>query len=108
MPISYYIICLVSNVMLMSLYAVQVYSPHQTCIVNGKNITQHFDLAFRLGFAILFADFFNLNVISLFSNNSDDSARYSSGFSQKSSASVTKSVAFDWLIKVLTLLISGL
>ena len=58
MPISYYVICLVSNVMLMSLYAVQVYSPHQTCIVNGKNITHHYDLAFRLGFAILFADFF--------------------------------------------------
>ena len=83
MPISYYVICLVSNVMLMSLYAVQVYSPHQTCIVNGKNITHHYDLAFRLGFAILFADFFNLNVLSLFSTDSGDRTRHSSGFNRK-------------------------
>ena len=75
LPGSFYVICLVCNVMLIALYAVQVYSPHQTCIVNGKNITQHFDLAFRLGFGIAIADFFNLNIFSLFASDPNEDSR---------------------------------
>ena len=108
LPISFYVTCLVCNVMLIALYAVQVYSPHQTCIVNGKNITHHFDLAFRLGFAILIADFFNLNVVSLLTPSADQDLGHSSSFNERQTVAITRSVVLDWLIKGLTLVVSGL
>ena len=105
---SFYVICLVCNVMLIALYAVQVYSPHQTCIVNGKNITQHFDLAFRLGFGIVIADFFNLNIFSLFTSNQNEESHESYGFKKKRNSTIGINVSLDWLIKGLTLAISCL
>ena len=66
LPVSFYLACLLSNVMFISLYAIQVYSQHSTCIVNGNDVTVKFDLAFKLGLAIVFIDFINLNVLSFF------------------------------------------
>ena len=66
LPVSFYLACLLSNVMFISLYAIQVYSQHSTCIVNGNDVTVKFELAFKLGLAIVFIDFINLNVLSFF------------------------------------------
>ena len=67
LPVSFYLACLLSNVMFISLYAIQVYSQHSTCIVNGDDVTVKFELAFKLGLAIVFIDFLNLNVLSFLS-----------------------------------------
>ena len=108
LPISFYLVCLVSNVMLIALYAVQVYTPHQTCIVNDVNITHHYDLAFRLGFAILIVDFINTNVVSLYASSTDETPIHSSKQNKgQTIIASTKNVVLDWLIKGLTLLISG-
>ena len=106
MPISFYLGCLVSNVILIALYTVQVLTPHQTCIVNGVEITHQYDLAFRLGFAILIADFLSTNVVSIYVSSSTDSTPIHSS-KQNGGQSIIANFAFDWLIKGLTLLISG-
>ena len=105
MPISFYLVCLVSNVILIALYTVQVLTPHQTCIVNGVEITNNYDLAFRLGFAILIADFISTNMVSLYVSSTDETPIHSS--KQNGGQSIKANFALDWLIKGLTLLISG-
>ena len=105
MPISFYVVCLVSNVILIALYAVQVSTPHQTCIVNGVEITHQYDLAFRLGLTILIADFFSTNVASLYVSSNYETPIHSS--KQNGGQSIIANFALDWLIKGLTLLISG-
>ena len=105
MPISFYLVCLVSNVILIALYTVQVLTPHQTCIVNGVEITHQYDLAFRLGFAILIADFLSTNVVSLYVSFTDETPIH--GSKQNGRQSIIANFSLDWPIKGLTLLISG-
>ena len=44
------------NVVLVALYAAQVYTPHTDCIVNDTNVTRQFDLAFRIGLVASFSE----------------------------------------------------
>ena len=56
----FHITALICNVVLVALYASQVYGLHTECIVNDTNITQRFDIAFRLGFVAMFSEFLSL------------------------------------------------
>ena len=107
-PLSFYMACLISNVLLIILYAVQMYYPHKSCIVNGNDITEKFDLAFMLGFAIHIADFFNLNIVSLTIPNNGKDQVSNSGFNEDQKRSIMTSVVLDWFIKVLTVIVSCL
>ena len=108
LPVSFYTVCLISNVILIILYAVQMYNTHISCIVNGSDITENFDLAFRLGFAILIADFFNLNIVSLTMPQNGKDQISISGFNEDQKRSLLTSVVLDWFIKVLTVIVSCL
>ena len=66
----FHIATLVCNVCLVALYTTQVYTPHTECLVNDQNITQRFDLAFRLGLVAMFSEFLSLmGVLMLPINN---------------------------------------
>ena len=54
---------LVCNVALVTLYALQVYSPHTDCLVNGQNVTLHLELAFRLGLSSMVVEFLTLTCV---------------------------------------------
>ena len=55
------------NITLLSLYAVQVFTPHHECLTRGgRNITDNFELAFLLGFIILAADFINSSFMTIY------------------------------------------
>ena len=48
-----YIITLFWNVILLSLYTVMVFAVHTPCLTNtGHNITDSFEIAFQIGFAL--------------------------------------------------------
>ena len=108
LPVSFYTACLISNVLLIILYTVQMYKSHKSCIVDGNDITENFDLAFRLGFAILIADFFNLNIVSLTIPQNGKDQFSNSGFNEDQKRSLLTSVVLDWFIKVLTVIVSCL
>ena len=105
LPVSFYLTCLLSNVMFISVYAVQVYSPHPTCIVRGIDVTTKFDLAFKLGLAIVFIDFLNLNVLSFLTVKERCSS--CTPLKERYEPGVDKTLAFDLFIKGLTLLLTG-
>ena len=56
---------LVLNVTLVALYASQVYAPHSECIIEDKNITFQYELAFRLGLIAFVGEFMLLMLIHI-------------------------------------------
>ena len=88
----FHIATLVCNVCLVALYTTQVYTPHTECLVNDQNITQRFDLAFRLGLVAMFSEFLSLmGVLMLPINNTqkEEQPRFM----------LSKSLWCDWIIK---------
>ena len=63
----YYFTKLFYNLILLALYIVQVFTPHQECLsLSGHNITDNFYHAFLLGFIVLAIDFFNSSFLSIY------------------------------------------
>ena len=88
----FHIATLVCNVCLVALYTTQVYTPHTECLVNDQNITQRFDLAFRLGLVAMFSEFLSLmGVLMLPINNTQKE--------EQPRLMLSKSLWCDWIIK---------
>ena len=65
--LAYFSCYLVCNVLLLGLYANQVFSEHNTCMTkSGIDVTKSFEFAFSLGFTVLAIDGFNTNVLNIF------------------------------------------
>ena len=60
---------MIGNMALITLYAVQVFSPHKTCLVDDVNITHSVIVAFVMGFAIVISDFINSSILVLLGRN---------------------------------------
>ena len=59
-----YFVTMFWNVSLLSLYSVQVFTEHQPCLSpSSHDITETFELAFQLGFALRLLDFVNSEVL---------------------------------------------
>ena len=65
--LTYFSCYLTCNVLLLALYAIQVFSEHSQCKTqSGADVTKSFEFAFNLGFTILAIDGFNTNVLNIF------------------------------------------
>ena len=65
--LTYFSCYLTCNVLLLALYAIQVFSEHSQCKTqSGADVTKSFEFAFNLGFTILAFDGFNTNVLNIF------------------------------------------
>ena len=63
----YYFASLLSNVFLLSLYIVLLAIEHTHCATNnGTNITDFFEIAFKLGFIVLIVDTVNTNCFYIY------------------------------------------
>ena len=83
---------LVCNVILVALYTSQVYSPHTECIVNDRDITMLYDVAFRLGLAAMVAEFLVLMcpyILPLESPEKEGRQRFA----------ISKTIWLDWFTK---------
>ena len=102
----YYIFCLIGNVLLISMYAVQVLGQHKTCLVDDVNITKRLDFAFGLGFAIVIADFTNSSILVLLKKSTDNTSHCGFTTNELQVIHVNEMVMRDWVIIILTLLVS--
>ena len=65
--LTYFSCYLTCNVLLLALYAIQVFSEHSQCKTqSGADVTKSFEFAFNLGFTILAIDGLNTNVLNIF------------------------------------------
>ena len=64
----YYLSNLYANMILLSLYSLNVYQKFLSCIDdrNGQNVTYSFEIAFWLGFVIQFAETVNVNIVGVY------------------------------------------
>ena len=63
---AYYTFDLLSNVFLIALYVVQVFSSHADCLSHsGFNTTPLFQLAFKAGLSVLTAEAINSNIFQI-------------------------------------------
>ena len=83
---------LVCNVILVALYTSQVYAPHNECIVNDRDITMLYNVAFRLGLAAMVAEFLVLMcpyILPLESSENEGRQRFA----------ISKTIWLDWFGK---------
>ena len=64
---AYYLVTLLYNAMLISLYVVQAFGEHPACLTKGgNNITSRFEFAFHYGMVFLMVDSFNSHCLIIF------------------------------------------
>ena len=64
----YYIVTLIFNSLLLSMYFVRVYEDFPNCIdsVSGQNYTFGFELSYGIGFLVVLAETLNINVLGIY------------------------------------------
>ena len=64
----YYIVTLLFNSLLLSLYFVRVYEDFPNCVdsTSGQNYTFGFELAYGIGFLVVLAETMNINVLGIY------------------------------------------
>ena len=64
----YYIVTLIFNFLLLSMYFVRVYEDFPNCIdsISGQNYTFGFELSYGIGFIVILAETLNINVLSIY------------------------------------------
>ena len=63
----YFFASLLANVLILSIYTVQLAIEHNHCATsNGNNITDFFEIAFKLGFTILIMDTVNTHCLYIY------------------------------------------
>jgi len=65
--VGYYICAMLTSALLLAFYVVQAFTLHSPCTVSsGKNITEHYELAFQLGMFIHILDGVNTSCINMY------------------------------------------
>ena len=89
-----YMLSLLCNALLTSLYVVQVFSEHADCITpTGINILHDIKLAYQIGLYVVYVDVFSNNIISVY-------IKYKA--SEKLKAKYSTEV-IEWFVRLITL-----
>ena len=102
----HYIFCLIGNISLIALYAVQVFNSHKTCLVDDVNITRSLNFAFAMGFTIVISDFINSSILVLLRRSPQNTSKQSFTPGVQQMIHTKKIVMIDWVIIILTLFVS--
>ena len=90
---------MLTSALLLAFYVVQVFTQHSPCTISsGKNITEHYELAFQLGMLVHVLDGFNTSCINMYYRFHIHLEETHFGEASKvSSHGVLISTYFEWL-----------
>ena len=103
----YYLFNLLSNVMLLSVYAVMVTAEHQDCLTkSGTNITHEFQIAFMVGLFVQLGDSINTNVLTILFRVKKQLEEREFGVTSAFTQRINKTTTFfEWSYRVMTILV---
>ena len=106
--LTYFSCYLTCNVLLLALYAIQVFSEHSPCKTqSGADVTKSFEFAFNLGFTILAIDGLNTNVLNIFLQFKAITQRESADFKNCWAYKIlTVSNCAEWILRFSILAVS--
>ena len=106
----YYACSLLWNFCLIAFYTVQVFSSHESCFTKtSRNITDRFEFAFQLGFAVHVADFLNTNLVGIYlrAKMAEEEKRY--GYSKDSTYGLMMVSSYaEWVLRISIIAVSCL
>ena len=106
----YYACSLLWNVFLIAFYTVQVFSSHESCNTRtSRNITDRFEFAFQVGFAVHVADFLNTNLVGIYlrARMVEEEKHY--GYSKDSTYGLMMVSAYaEWVLRISIIAVSCL
>ena len=102
---AYYLVSLLYNAMLISLYVVQAFGEHPACLTRGgNNITTRFEFAFHYGMVFLMVDTFNSNCLIIFFKYQSRMEEVRFGIPSKATIRLLKIyVLSEWIFRLGTL-----
>ena len=107
--LKYYIASLLCNALLVSFYAVQVFTTHKPCLVENTNITSAFERAFCAGLVLAMLNCLNSNVLLLYAHCNQQMLVNKFGESYNASTLLYKaSIFLEWILGIITLGVSVL
>ena len=107
---AYYTCSLLWNACLIAFYTVQVFTNHQACYTKtSRNITDRFEFAFQVGFAVHIADFMNTNLVGIYLKSRMAQEERSFGFSKDSTYGLMMVSAYaEWVFRISIIAVSCL